>query len=287
MDCDLINSTLIYLHIPKTGGSTFHTILRRNYPGKSTYNVFASSYDNPEVASFMALGKEQKAKIRLLKGHMPFGLHESLPNKSAYITFLRDPIERVISQYYYVKKSETHEHHREVHVGKMSISDFVECGIITGMNNGQCRFLTGAVKRRPYNDSEGLFEEAKLNIDSHFSWVGITERFDESILTLQESIGWQYLPVYIKQNVSKIRKKATQFSNQELDVIRTYNSEDIKIYEYANSMLNNNIEADCQFKDKLTKLSTYNSRLNRYFGPLPDRFQYSAIKFLSPMFKAR
>ena len=41
--------------------------------------------------------------MQVFKGHMPFGIHKRLPQDYTYITFLRDPIERVVSAYYFAR----------------------------------------------------------------------------------------------------------------------------------------------------------------------------------------
>src|SRR6266446_2152495 len=38
---------------------------------------------------------------------MPFGLHRALPQASRYITLLRDPIDRTVSEYYYRRHRRT------------------------------------------------------------------------------------------------------------------------------------------------------------------------------------
>ncbi len=54
------------------------------------------------ITQLKNMPEEKRNKIRCLKGHMPFGLHKYLLNSSVYLTVLREPIERVISHYYFV-----------------------------------------------------------------------------------------------------------------------------------------------------------------------------------------
>lgn len=86
--------SLIFLHIAKASGSTLHRIIERQYPAEVIYSI-----DGLNVAEstnkFKNLSREQRQKIKVLKGHMSFGLHEYLPRPSTYITMLREPVERV------------------------------------------------------------------------------------------------------------------------------------------------------------------------------------------------
>ena len=44
----------------------------------------------------------------MFKGHMTFGLHEVLPQTATYITVLRDPVDRVISAFYFMRNYKLH-----------------------------------------------------------------------------------------------------------------------------------------------------------------------------------
>jgi len=66
---------LIFLHIPKAAGTTLHSILESHYAAENTHSI----YDPDEAArEFAAWPLEKREPIRLLKGHLAFGLHELL-----------------------------------------------------------------------------------------------------------------------------------------------------------------------------------------------------------------
>ncbi len=58
--------------------------------------------------------------------------------------------------------------------------------------------------------------------------MGLTERFDESVLLLRRVMGWRTLPFYRSQNVN--RKKAP-IDDAQKEVIRAFNRYDIELYE--------------------------------------------------------
>lgn len=99
------SSTLIFLHIPKTAGRTLEKILEREYAAEFTYNIYGYDQSILEAAKQLSLlPNRQLRSIRLIKGHYNFGLHKLLPQGARYITFLREPIDRIVSHYFYVKE---------------------------------------------------------------------------------------------------------------------------------------------------------------------------------------
>lgn len=265
---------LIFLHIPKTAGSTFHTILNGRYRKNQIYNVFGSRYHEPEIDAFIKLPLDKKTHIRLLKGHMPFGLHQYLDCSSKYITILRDPIERVISQYYYIKKNTFNPLHEQVEKGNMTIAEFVSSGISVGMNNGHCRFLNGDLDQYGFDQCDStLYDHVVQHIKEHFLWVGITERFDESILLLAKKIGWKKLPYYIRANVSKTRKPRKTISDEDLNAIEKYNTFDIQLYRYCSDLLDEQIREYPNFAQELEQYKAKNQKLQERWGWLPDNLR--------------
>ncbi len=264
-------NSLIFLHIPKTAGSTFHTILNKKYRDRDVQNVFGARYKAPAIADFIAMPMEKKTHIKMLKGHMPFGLHEYMPGASTYIAFLRDPVDRVISLYYYILKNKHNPMHEAVAVNGMSLDEFVSSGVAIGANNGHCRFINGDLEDYDFDKcDETLYENVIRHIDEHFLWLGITERFDESMLVLTHLLGWKKPPCYFRGNTSKVRKKTSQIDASTLQLIEQYNTLDRRLYEYANQRLDQQISRIPDFADKLAAYQRKNEKLQTRWGWLPD-----------------
>jgi len=268
------NKKLIFLHIPKTAGSTFHMILNKRYKPHEIKNLFGSRYSEPEIKSFIEAPVETKKNIRLLKGHMPYGMHNYLPDESKYISVLRNPVERVISQYYYIKKNTYNPLHNQVEKDGMSISEFVSSGISVGMNNGHCRFLNGDLDEYKFNQCDDiLLDQVKENIRKNFIWLGLTERFDESVLVLSKLLGWKSPPYYIRENVSKNRKSRDSISKEEISIIEEYNSLDMNLYSFANEMLDKQIQEISNFSEIYDAYKRKNKTIQKRWGWLPDRYK--------------
>jgi hypothetical protein len=79
------SQTVIFVHTPKTAGTTLYRILERNYSQKNIYTVWKDG----TIDEFKQLDAERKAQIRLLRGHAGYGMHAYLPGPCAYAP-LRD-----------------------------------------------------------------------------------------------------------------------------------------------------------------------------------------------------
>src|SRR5262245_16845682 len=94
-------TTLIFLHIPKPAGTTVHHVLERQFAADEVYSLAGDSWASYR-RDFQRLTLPERKKIRVIKGHMEFGLHELLPQPATYVTVLRHPVDRIMSYYYYV-----------------------------------------------------------------------------------------------------------------------------------------------------------------------------------------
>ena len=64
--------------------------------------------------SLQSLSNSKRQQLKYVWGGPFFGLHDYLPGECIYVTFLRDPVERVVSEYNFVRQVSDHEAHNEV-----------------------------------------------------------------------------------------------------------------------------------------------------------------------------
>jgi hypothetical protein len=225
--------TIIFLHIHKAAGTTLHRIIERQYAPARIW----SFDEHHSFQDFQALSLAEKAQIRMLRGHMIFGLHEMMPNPCIYFTLLRDPVERVISFYHYIRRNPHHYHTEMIASQGLTLGEYLQTGASTMMNNGQTRMLAGA---RQYDFPVGectdeLLEAAKRNLRDWFAVVGLVEKFDETLLLLQRAFGWRRM-FYVRQNVAERRPTRDDLSAETLDLVRKHNALDLQLYEYAKAL---------------------------------------------------
>jgi len=224
-----LNRTIIFLHIPKAAGTTIHSILENQYSSKSIFSIHGGKVQE-SMDKFKRLSDKRKREIILIKGHMKFGLHKFIPQPSTYFSLIRDPIDRIVSHYHYVLRTPNHYLYNKVKKADMDIKEYVESGISTELNNGQLRDLSGVGKSFKFGECpNNLMKIVRYNINTHFSFIGLFERFDESIIFLKRQFNWK-TPYYIHRNVTKNRMKVKELDSETIKTIIKYNKMDIQFY---------------------------------------------------------
>lgn len=280
------NIRAIFLHIPKTAGTTIHRIIERQYPAKHIYSTFAAPFHTEKpIAALKKLPDSERAIIYMLRGHMAFGLHEWLPGRSTYFTFLREPVARVVSHYRFIANQPAHYLHDFVITNNLDLENFLKSRSFFMTNNAHTRVISGVWDKVAYGAcTQTHLEQAKENLRTHFSVVGLTERFDETLMLLKRSLGWRMV-YYTKHNVSLKRREHESLSPTTRDIIQQDNALDIELYAYAKELF----EAHLQTQDPSfhVELAQFRAR-NRLVSPLLSHYwkarRYSVRSWIKQRF---
>jgi hypothetical protein len=250
-------STLFFVHIPKTAGMTFQAVLSQVYDEES----FCAVYPSWEGAKDEIKSMAGNARLRAVAGHFYYGLHLEdeiqpfIENDAQYATFLRDPVHRVVSQYNHVMNSDD-PLHREIFAAHPTLESFLAHPWARDM---QVCFLTGWDRVTIKSDKRAAVRAANELLRDRFAVVGLTERFDESLVLFADAFGWR-LPTYTSTNLAS--ERARQLHVEDLapslvDRIKNFNQCDIPILEYARSVFDVRRSEIPSFQ---SKLSEYRSR---------------------------
>ena len=225
--------TLIFLHIPKTAGTTLNRIIEWQY---SPFEIFTIDpyriRATPERLE--RLPEERRRRLRMVRGHMLYGVHKWLPQPTTYFTMLRDPVARVLSAYHFVLRRPLNPLHRKVKRERLGVEDYVR--LFPERHNLQCRLIAG-FRDTPIAD-ERLLHTAKENLTKSFSVVGISEQFEESLILMATTFGWQ-IPFYKNCKVSKARPPVEPGT---AEIIRNHNRLDVALYEFGKGLFEKSIQ---------------------------------------------
>ncbi len=270
--------TLLFLHIPKAGGITLNSILEHQFRRDRIYHVPAQ---NPPlgVAQFAALSEAQRSHYRLVTGHVLYGLHRYIPRPATYLTFLRDPVERVISQFYFARSNPEHYLYAHTNEPGMDLMGYATRQVSREISNQQVSMLAGVpVSRQERPPDRNMLEAAKEHLSSHFSVVGLMEEFDTGLLLMQRAFGWK-IPPYLRENVTRGKPSTRQVDARARELLAELNALDIELYAFAKQLF----DAQCaaygsSLKRDLARYQAYNARYQRIVGPLRQTRKRLAVR---------
>jgi len=221
---------LLFLHLPKTGGISLRSVIFNNYPHSVIYQIEPSS-PVQSIRYLKSLSKKDLAQLRVITGHTLWGVHTILPQPFVYITMLRDPVERVLSLYSYVRSSTTHRLYREANALDISLQDFLRWDKVRHeVENQQTKLLAGRWGVNVRCNDE-LLDTAKNHLERHMV-VGLTERFADSLSLFAQVFGWQNVSV-VRANVTSKRLRREDIDESTLQFIAELNRCDLELYRLA------------------------------------------------------
>lgn len=257
MDLYHPSNTIILLHIPKTAGKSLRKVITKQYKGKKVFYF----YPNPTNEQLEGLKQyTNEEDIKVLLGHYRYGVHEYVQRPYTYITFLRNPVDQVISHFYHLVRSKKAQHMKLVSDNK-SLKGFAN---FEWARNFQTAYITGIYDIRELEKDPGkALALAKKRLVEDIYQFGITEKFDESLLLLKESMGWGNI-WYKRFNVAKNRPDKHLISEEDLEIIRKNNQLDLELYEFAQPIFEQRISEIADFEEKLKTFRQKNQIAQQY-----------------------
>lgn len=234
------DNLLIFLHIPKTAGTSLLSRLSDNFRPKEIAPFHTGAVPVRETEhQIRGSSTEELARYRLLATHLDYGVHRLFPQRSFYITMLRDPVERVISNYRHLKQYQTRLY--EI-VKDMSFEDFLRSPATRDQYfNRQATQIAGVTNVDPADfQADEALTLARKHLQE-FLFVGVKERFDTSIRLLNDALGWPPDHGYETLNVSDRPTSRSDVSPGVLDLIVDRNTLDIELYDYAQRLFDERV----------------------------------------------
>jgi hypothetical protein len=248
----------VFLHIPKTGGITMYHVLNRQFDRSQVFTIRGIA-DRREFDKFSETSREQ---LQLVRGHMEFGIHSCLTEPVSYFTILREPVDRVISHYYYHKTRPDDPIYESAQ--KLDLKAYVESRIGIFVDNFQTRMLAGKWYDVPPGQllPEAL-ETAKRHLRDYFAVAGLTERFDETLFLLKAVYDWRNI-YYMRHNVGSYRPHRVDLQSEHIDAVIQAKLMDLELYAYAQERFAKQIEQrGAEFARSITSFR----RMNRQLQP--------------------
>lgn len=261
MPTRIVPRQIYFLHIPKTAGTSLRKVIEAQFAPEEICPCSVMQ----ELAEVVRRDASELATYPLIAGHMGYTVVSLLPTLPRVITMLRDPVARTISRFNYMRQHVTRsarapwDHDRFLDPD-VSIDDFLAFEPTRRLiTNFQVRNLAQDFDlTQTYTDFDGnamtpkmnklfaytstgmsdedLLTKAKNRLAS-CEFVGITERFAESVELLCSTFGWEVTADRPFFNASPTSTGLNRpLSKQTLADLHACTSLDAELYVFANEI---------------------------------------------------
>lgn len=211
------NKLIVYLHVPKAAGnSSLHHIK------KYKKNYFNVKWDRIDESWAEFLSKINEKKYNLVSGHFSESHVTLLRDKRiphVCVTFIRNPIERLVSQYKYMT-TEAHPDYKRFTANFPSFEDFVFNMVPP---NPIARMLTGG--------NLSYIDTIDYLLDK-FHFIGMKEFYNTSMFLLCEILNIPFNSIQ-KRNVTKTNEiNNFELSYSTFKKLKEIHNLDIQIHKY-------------------------------------------------------
>ncbi len=208
---------LISIHIPKTGGRSFYEILKFVYGNKLDNRTKRNDFfsDNQLIAKPL----EVSSDVLVLHGHLYFNeIIDHIGQKTKLITWLREPVDRVISNYYFFMY--------RISTGKVVAKQLSKAGLslleyarLESERNIMSQFLEGSE-----------FED--------FYFVGDFNNYQQEVISLGKLLDWpERLPEIFENKTADLnifnscKTKPLEITSTMRNQIAELNQKDMSLYK--------------------------------------------------------
>jgi hypothetical protein len=212
------DNRILFLHIPKTAGISLFSALA-SAVGEDRAIRFASD-TQPEREAFLRMSDEELRRYRLISGHFQLAFFLRKPiGDYQIVTVLRDPVDRVLSAFFFMKTSKSHPRNEEF--AAMELSEFV-AGSDRDLTNRQCIALAGSES----------FQSAREAIDRYRVLAAPMDYVDDFCRMLERRL--RVGPLSLKhENQTAFRLRVDEISSALRSRLEALTEEDRRLYEYV------------------------------------------------------
>jgi hypothetical protein len=228
---------IVLTHIQKTAGNSVIAYLRRCLTVERIARIHEFEMSpREEIERAVA---EKYGHFDVLAGHIPFCRRVdelTAPRESINISILREPVDRVVSLYYYLRANASWLGQGQTIIEKkITLESFANSEAY--FDNHMVRMLCDV---EPISVPLGactneMLQQAKINVVKHFLLVGLTEQTPEFLTVLARLFCFSLEDVP-SENVNKQRSSISSVSKEALAAIAKHNSYDVELYEFVRKL---------------------------------------------------
>ena len=289
--------TVLFVHIPKTAGSTMVAIINPIFKGE----LRCPHYYTHELSG---MSFEEIRRYRYYIGHFHYGAMEPLlPPGFLCFTILRNPVSQYISRFYHHQRFNNFkrfENQKAFYLDLINeIPKIQTMSLLEFVDNDSLKFARSS-RNEQYSSLGRLFDldpsgQFQVKFKTPDKWVdievvkqrlasmscfGLTERFQDSLFLLCYTFGWEPILETQRLNANPNPTSHDKIDPETLQRIEAVNNFDMELYKFARPLFERRFLQMCH-----ELLERYGDRTDAFLNP--SLSQEVIIKLLKRHYQAR
>ncbi len=221
---------ILFDHLPKCGGTSLNAYLQAHYPRRKTFST--KGYNSMEsVDKFKNLPEADRHGYDYVKGHMAHELLDWAHPESLKVTLFRDPVERIISHYYYARTTTTHYLHSRICTLGISLEHYISHdGMSVELRNWYTTHFSGMTVKEAENDPKEAVSRALNAVLNRYDLVGFLDDFSSFAEKLRAQANLRYPYQDQRLNVTADRPPRDSIESFTIRKIERVNFLDVRFY---------------------------------------------------------
>ena len=239
---------VLFLHIPKTAGTSFLLMLQNAFSDNRVLRIHQVDRHIQEMID--GIVETKLDEIACLIGHLPIHLFESCLDRFQPFTVLRNPVDRVLSLFRFFKRHNQAELQRWGFLRAFTLEEFLSSrapGIYGQVNNGMVRMLCG--DRRLWDPKDQKFWSQDGDLDVMLRALanleqldfGLTEQMPQTLRLAQARWSIPYTLDEYRENATV--PDSAGWNIAALHHIVALNTMDLTLYERARALFRQRLQA--------------------------------------------
>uniref|UniRef100_A0A4W3J499 Heparan-sulfate 6-O-sulfotransferase n=1 Tax=Callorhinchus milii TaxID=7868 RepID=A0A4W3J499_CALMI len=300
------DDVIVFLHIQKTGGTTFGRHLVQNVKlevpcecraGQKKCTCYRPNRRETWLFSRFSTGwscglhADWTELTNCVPGILMSSRSPAAPLKFYYITMLRDPVSRYLSEWRHVQRGATWKTSLHMCDGRTptleelptcydgidwsgcTLQQFMDCPYNLA-NNRQVRMLADLSLVGCYNMSfitekkraQVLLESAKKNLKD-MAFFGLTEFQRKTQYLFEQTFHLQFIKPFVQFNST--RAAGVETSNETIERIEELNDLDMQLYDYAKDLFQQRFQYKRQLERMEQRIRNREEQLGRVSEEMP------------------
>ena len=226
-------------HVPKCGGTSVTKYLQANYLLRKTFSIKTHA-GSTSIEGFKTASQQTRYKYDLVKGHNAHQLIAYVSPECIKVTVLREPVDRIISHYYYAKRVPSHYLFKIIHGSNMELKDYATSGLSAELRNHITTHYSGLNLDYAEQNADEAVGKAYNAIMNKYEIVGLLSNLSQFAESLKKRANLRFTYINKIVNATINRISVDQVDNTTLSRIKEINYLDVILYAKIRDAINYN-----------------------------------------------